>query len=87
MSFSAGAHLFLHIVADARDEEPSHQRTPPTSKTHDRRADAYDQKSLWLLKDLLKRGLLTDQSLPTPRAHVTLHFAVSYFELLCEFGN
>lgn len=50
----APALIYSRTVADARDEELSHQRTPPTLGTHDRRADAYDQKGLWLLKDLLE---------------------------------
>jgi len=86
VSFSAGAHLFLYNT-DARDEKSLYQRTPPTSETYDRRADACDQRSLWFLKNLLEWGLLTDQSLPTACTHVTLHFAVSYFELLYEFRN
>lgn len=43
-------------------------------------------RGLWLPREP-PRGLLIDRLLPNPRAHVTLRFAVSYFEPPREFRN
>lgn len=42
----APALIYSCTVADARDEESSPQRTPPTSGTHDRRADAHTTRKV-----------------------------------------